>query len=132
MTSPEVPPTAQEPGQPLGRTASPAIAAHTAAGVPGFEMSTANKPATDSNKFIVPLLVVLSSLLALLLAFQLTHRPKYEYMTAAPSDYTWTEEMNALGAEVWKADSCRRASDGADYSPTFNYECIMSRPKLGW
>ncbi|KEF33375.1 hypothetical protein RDMS_12755 [Deinococcus sp. RL] len=71
-------------------------------------------------------------ILLVLLAFQLTHRPKYEYMTTAPSDYTFNEEMNRLGAKGWKTESCRRATSGSGYSTIASYECIMSRPKLGW
>lgn len=67
-----------------------------------------------------------------LLFFQLTHRPTYEYMTTSPSDYVFEEEMNSLGAQGWKTESCRRATSGEGYATTASYECIMSRPKLGW
>ncbi|MBI0445348.1 hypothetical protein [Deinococcus sp. DB0503] len=67
-----------------------------------------------------------------LLFFQLTHRPTYEYMTVSPSDYNFDEEMNGLGAQGWKTESCRRATSGSGYATTASYECIMSRPKLGW
>lgn len=85
-----------------------------------------------SSPFFSRTLLVTNVLLLLLLAAQVLHRPKYEYMTASPSDLSFSEEMNRLGAQGWHTQSCRRASDGAEYSPKFSYECIMSRPKLGW
>lgn len=69
-------------------------------------------------------------LLAALFLLQLTHHPKYEYQTVSPSDLTFTDEMNRLGAEGWKTESCRRASERA--TDIFGYECIMSRQKSGW
>ncbi len=66
------------------------------------------------------------------LLFQLTHQPKYEYQTVSPNDYAFDREMNALGAAGWKTESCRRATSGEGYAATASYECIMSRPKLGW
>ena len=79
---------------------------------------------------------LLTNLLLLVLTgtqiFSLLHRPTYEYQTVSPSDYTFEGTMNALGAKGWKTESCRRASSGGTYSSSFSYECIVSRPKLGW
>ena len=75
------------------------------------------------------LLGLISVLLLLTLLFQLTHRPRYEYLVASPDDFKFTEEIGALGAQGWKIDTCRRATDNAGGA---SYECILSRPRLGW
>lgn len=75
------------------------------------------------------LLGLISLLLLLNLLFQLTHRPRYEYRVVAPDDLNFTEDIGALGAQGWKLDICRRATDEAGGA---SYECILSRPKLGW
>ena len=75
------------------------------------------------------LLGLVSMLLLLTLLFQLTHRPRYEYLVASPDDLKFTEEIGALGAQGWKIDTCRRATDNAGGA---SYECILSRPRLGW
>lgn len=79
------------------------------------------------------LLIAVSALLLLSLLFQLSHRPHYEYMTTSPDDVKFDEEMNALGADGWKTESCRRTTSRSEYGGTdASYECVMSRPKLGW
>ena len=75
------------------------------------------------------LLALISLLLLLSLLFQLTHRPKYEYLVSSPDDLKFTEEISTLGAQGWKIDICRRATNSAGGA---SYECILSRPKLGW
>lgn len=124
MTGRHIPPTAQTPQSPAP-TVSPA----------GSEQATPQPPRVSRDqsalRHLPRTLLATNALLLLLLAFQL-HRPTYEYMTTSPDDVTFSEEMNALGNKGWKTESCRRASDGAEYSPSFSYECIMSRPKLGW
>ena len=75
------------------------------------------------------LLGLISLLLLLSLLFQLTHRPKYEYLVSSPDDLKFTEEISTLGAQGWKIDTCRRATTSAGGA---SYECILSRPKLGW
>lgn len=125
MTGRHIPPTAQTP-----QATPPAISPA------GGEQAQAQPPRVSRDqsalRHLPRTLLATNALLLLLLAFQLSHRPKYEYMTTSPSDYTFNEKMSALGAQGWKTESCRRASDGAEYSPTFKYECIMSRPKMGW
>ena len=75
------------------------------------------------------LLGLISLLLLLSLLFQLTHRPRYEYLVSSPDDLKFTEEISLLGAQGWKIDTCRRATNSAGGA---SYECILSRPKLGW
>ena len=75
------------------------------------------------------LLGLISLLLLLSLLFQLTHRPRYEYLVSSPDDLKFTEELSTLGAQGWKIDTCRRATNSAGGA---SYECILSRPKLGW
>lgn len=78
------------------------------------------------------ILLVMLALLFVMFMFQLSHRPTYEYMTASPSDTSFDESMSELGSQGWKTESCRRATSGSGYFTTAKYECIMSRPKLGW
>lgn len=75
---------------------------------------------------------VLLTLLVLLAGALLVQRTSYDYMTVSPSDGTFDTEMSNYGAKGWKTESCRRASDGSDYWPTYNYEYIMSRAKLSF
>lgn len=121
-------PTAQTPSE----TRTVVAAAHQDAPDTSPAVHPATLPDSSFFKYLPRTLMATNLILLLLLAFQMFHRPKYEYMTASPGDYGFSEEMNKLGAQGWKTESCRRASDGADYSPTFSYECVMSRPKLGW
>lgn len=120
MTGRHVPPTAQIPGL----TTEPSTE------------STPAQPARQRDRraelfeYLPRVLMATNAILLLLLAFQLLHRPKYEYMTTSPSDYSFEEVMNTLGGKGWKTESCRRATSSSGYSAS--YECIMSRPKLGW
>lgn len=91
---------------------------------------TARGPSSPVSLFNGVVLGLLTVSVVGLLMFELTHRPTYEYMTASPSDYSFDESMNKLGAQGWKTESCRRATSSSGYSAS--YECIMSRPKLGW
>lgn len=121
MTGRHVPPTAQIPGLTTE---------------PSTESTPAQQPQQRDRRaelfeYLPRTLMVTNAILLVLLAFQVLHRPKYEYMTASPGDLTFTEEMNAMGRKGWKTESCRRASDSS-YSSDYSYECIMSRPKLGW
>ncbi|MVN85306.1 hypothetical protein GO986_00785 [Deinococcus sp. HMF7620] len=126
MTGRHTVPTAQMPTE--GTAPIPTIEPEVSA-----TARQAALPDASFFKFLPRVLMATNAILLLLLAFQLFHRPKYEYMTASPDDLKFEEEMNAMGAQGWKADSCRRASSENDFGATdFSYECVMSRPKLGW
>lgn len=130
MTGRHTVPTGQVP-----TSATPPAHAPTEreSGAPATTPTSRSPSGRDEFRTWLPRVLMLTNIILLaLLAFQLTHRPKYEYMTVAPSDITFKAEMDNYGAAGWKTESCRRASDGSDYSPTMSYECIMSRPKLGW
>ncbi|MCP2014384.1 hypothetical protein L1280_001521 [Deinococcus sp. HSC-46F16] len=128
MTGRHTVPTAQMPNE--AAPIAPGTQQTTPAAPPARQEST--RPDTGFLKYLPRTLMATNVILLVLLAFQLTHRPKYEYMTTAPSDYTFNEEMNKLGAWGWKTESCRRATSGGNFTTTASYECIMSRPKLGW
>lgn len=128
MTGRHTVPTAQMPNE--ATPVLPAVPQDTLEGPSPPHRPTL--PDTSFLKYLPRTLMATNAILLVLLAFQMFHRPRYEYMTSSPGDYTFSEQMNKLGAQGWKTESCRRASDGADYSPTFSYECVMSRPKLGW
>lgn len=82
---------------------------------------------------LTQLLLIVVSALLLSILFQLSHPPRYQDMTTSPNNLKFDEELNALGASGWKTGSCRRATCRSEYGGTdASYECIMSRPKLGW
>ncbi|PTA67328.1 hypothetical protein [Deinococcus arcticus] len=129
MTGRHTVPTGQVP---TSATPSPQAQPEREAGARTTQPKQAASGQEDFRIWLPRVLMLTNIILLGLLAFQLTHRPKYEYMTVGPSDITFKAEMDNYGAAGWKTESCRRASDGSDYSPTMSYECIMSRPKLGW
>ncbi|WP_162865819.1 hypothetical protein [Deinococcus wulumuqiensis] len=131
MTGRHTVPTAQMPSTPTGRTSGAVPDHHEPASTtrPQSTQKQGRNGVALLNGLATGLLAVM---IGGLLVFQLTHRPTYEYMTTSPSDYVFEEEMNRLGAQGWKTESCRRATSGSGYGTTASYECIMSRPKLGW
>lgn len=120
--------TGRHSGPAAQGSAPPSEALPTA--VPSSLAQRGNRGPLAASLLTRPLLVT-NALLLVLLAFQMFHRTRYEYTTVSPSDYTFDQEMNKLGAGGWKTESCRRASSGSN-TDSFSYECIMSRPKLGW
>jgi len=54
---------------------------------------------------------------------------QWEYRIESVPDRSFDQRINAMGREGWELVFARRASDGADYSPTFSYEMIFKRRK---
>ena len=51
---------------------------------------------------------------------------RWEYTLESPSDYSFTGDMNRLGAEQWELVFARRALDST--TDSYNYEVILKRP----
>ncbi len=54
-------------------------------------------------------------------------KPQFEYMVAAPKDYLFDSQMNALGAQGWEVVSARRATSSNEYDRSASYEVILKR-----
>jgi hypothetical protein len=54
---------------------------------------------------------------------------QWEYRIESFPDRSFDQRISAMGKDGWELVFARRASDGADYSPTFSYEMIFKRPK---
>src|ERR1044072_4006681 len=54
---------------------------------------------------------------------------QWEYRIESFPDRSFDQRINTMGRDGWELVFARRASDGADYSPTFSYEMIFKRPK---
>jgi len=54
---------------------------------------------------------------------------QWEYKIESFPDRSFDQRINAMGKDGWELVFARRASDGADYSPTFSYEMIFKRLK---
>ena len=52
-------------------------------------------------------------------------QPGYEYRVVSPLDPNFEESMSEYGSKGWKAVSCKRASNRA--TDSFSYECIIIR-----
>ncbi len=79
---------------------------------------------------------ILAVLIAGLLVFPIARSaftkiapPQWEYMVQAIPDASFTLKMDEYGRDGWELVFARRASDGNEYLPKFNYEVIFKRPK---
>jgi len=108
---------------------TPAPSADQAAGkaAPAAKNPAKPAPAIGNTSTLVSVVAIFLLVFIAWKAIEAQKPPRFQFMVAAPTDSTFSLEMNELGREGWEIVSARRASSGEGYARSFSYEVILKR-----